>query len=84
MAATRGVRTLTQRQPLLAVLDRQLLLARSKLPIPKVLERMGSLPAQYAPSMYIGLWTRSGTPSPPTSSTAERGAVSARGRLAQP
>jgi hypothetical protein len=26
--------------------------------IPKVLERMGGLQAQYAPSMYIGLWTR--------------------------
>src|SRR5581483_28651 len=27
-------------------------------PIPAVLERMGGLQAQYAPSMYVGLWTR--------------------------
>jgi winged helix DNA-binding protein len=53
-----AVRTLTQRQLLLALLDRQLLLARARLPIPKALERMGGLQAQYAPSMYIGLWTR--------------------------
>jgi hypothetical protein len=53
-----AVRTLTQRQLLLALLDRQLLLRRARLSIPKVLERMGGLQAQYAPSMYIGLWTR--------------------------
>jgi hypothetical protein len=41
-----------------ALLARQLLLERGKSPIPKVLERMGTLQAQYAPSMYIGLWTR--------------------------
>jgi hypothetical protein len=49
---------LSQRELLLALLDRQLLLQRSRLSIPKVLERMGGLQAQYAPSMYIGLWTR--------------------------
>ncbi|MEA2450196.1 MAG: hypothetical protein QOG63_2128, partial [Thermoleophilaceae bacterium] len=27
-------------------------------PIPRVLERMGCLQAQYAPSMYVGLWSR--------------------------
>jgi DNA glycosylase AlkZ-like len=27
-------------------------------PLPRVLERMGGLQAQYAPSMYIGLWSR--------------------------
>jgi hypothetical protein len=52
------VRTLDQRQLLLALLDRQLLLRRSKLSIPKVLDQVGGLQAQYAPSMYIGLWTR--------------------------
>ena len=41
-----------------ALLARQLLLERVKVPIPKVLERMGTLQAQYAPSMYVGLWTR--------------------------
>jgi hypothetical protein len=54
-----AVPTLSRRQLLLAALDRQLLLARSpRLSIPKVLERMGALQAQYAPSMYIGLWSR--------------------------
>jgi hypothetical protein len=52
------MRTLSQRQLLLALLDRQLLLRRSRRSIPQVLERMGGLQAQYAPSMYIGLWTR--------------------------
>ena len=51
-------RTLTRRELLLALLDRQLLLKRTALAIPEVLERMGGLQAQYAPSMYIGLWTR--------------------------
>src|SRR3954471_20577881 len=50
--------TLSQRQLLLALLDRQLLLRRSGLTITAVLERMGGLQAQYAPSMYVGLWTR--------------------------
>jgi len=51
-------RVLTQRELNRAVLARQLLLERTNLPIPKVLERMGGLQAQYAPSMYIGLWSR--------------------------
>lgn len=41
-----------------ALLARQLLLERADLPLPRVLERMGFLQAQYAPSMYIGLWSR--------------------------
>lgn len=41
-----------------AVLARQMLLDRSGDPIPQVLERMGGLQAQYAPSSYIGLWSR--------------------------
>ncbi|MBV9040647.1 MAG: AlkZ family DNA glycosylase [Acidimicrobiia bacterium] len=52
------MRTLSQRELLLALLDRQLLLRRSRFSIPRVLERMGGLQAQYAPSMYVGLWTR--------------------------
>ena len=51
-------RVLTKRELNRAVLARQLLLERTNLPIPKVLERMGGLQAQYAPSMYIGLWSR--------------------------
>jgi hypothetical protein len=35
-----------------------MLLGRVNSPIPRVLERMGGLQAQYAPSMYIGLWSR--------------------------
>ena len=41
-----------------ALLARQLLLERASLSIPRALERMGGLQAQYAPSMYIGLWSR--------------------------
>jgi hypothetical protein len=51
-------RTLGERELNRALLARQLLLERSKGPIPKVLDRMGTLQAQYAPSMYIGLWAR--------------------------
>jgi hypothetical protein len=40
------------------VLARQFLLERVDLPLDRVLERMGFLQAQYAPSMYIGLWAR--------------------------
>jgi Winged helix DNA-binding domain len=35
-----------------------MLLERARAPLPRVLERMGGLQAQYAPSMYIGLWSR--------------------------
>jgi hypothetical protein len=51
-------RTLTERELNRALLARQMLLERVSAPIPKVLERMGTLQAQYAPSMYIGLWSR--------------------------
>jgi hypothetical protein len=51
-------RTLTERELNRALLARQLLLERVKAPLPRVLERMGGLQAQYAPSMYIGLWSR--------------------------
>jgi hypothetical protein len=40
------------------MLARQMLLEPVSTTIPRVLERMGGLQAQYAPSMYIGLWTR--------------------------
>jgi DNA glycosylase AlkZ-like len=51
-------RTLTERELNRALLARQLLLERAKSPLPRVLERIGGIQAQYAPSMYIGLWTR--------------------------
>jgi hypothetical protein len=51
-------RTLTRRELNRALLARQLLLERARLPLPRALERMCGVQAQYAPSMYIGLWTR--------------------------
>jgi winged helix DNA-binding protein len=51
-------RILTQRELNRALLARQMLLERVRAPIPRVLEHMGGLQAQYAPSMYIGLWSR--------------------------
>ena len=51
-------RTLTVRELNRALLARQLLLERVQTPLPRALERMAGLQAQYAPSMYIGLWTR--------------------------
>lgn len=49
---------LTGRELNRALLARQLLLRRAALPVPRALEAMGGLQAQYAPSMYIGLWSR--------------------------
>src|SRR4051794_34865607 len=51
-------RTLTQRELNRALLARQLLLERSPAAIPRALERVGGIQAQYAPSMYVGLWSR--------------------------
>jgi hypothetical protein len=51
-------RTLTEGELNRALLARQLLLERAKPPLPRVLERIGGLQAQYAPSAYIGLWSR--------------------------
>jgi DNA glycosylase AlkZ-like len=51
-------RTLTQRQLNRALLARQLLLERQRMSIPRALERIGGIQAQYAPAMYIGLWSR--------------------------
>ncbi|MEO8264498.1 MAG: winged helix DNA-binding domain-containing protein [Ilumatobacteraceae bacterium] len=50
--------TLTTRQLNRAVLGRQLLLARADLEIASTLERVGGLQTQYAPSGYVGLWSR--------------------------
>jgi DNA glycosylase AlkZ-like len=41
-----------------ALLARQLLLARADMPIPEALEQVGGLQTQYAPSGYVGLWSR--------------------------
>jgi hypothetical protein len=41
-----------------ALLARQLLLERSPLSVEAALEQVGALQTQYAPSGYVGLWTR--------------------------
>jgi hypothetical protein len=51
-------RVLSERELNRALLARQLLLERVSLSIPRALERMGGLQAQYAPSMYVGLFSR--------------------------
>ena len=51
-------RTLTSRELNRALLARQHLLERARFSVPRVLERVAGLQAQYAPAMYIGLWSR--------------------------
>ena len=41
-----------------ALLARQLLLDRAALTIPEAIEQVGGLQTQYAPSGYVGLWSR--------------------------
>jgi hypothetical protein len=53
-------RVLTTAELNRALLARQLLLERVDLPIPAVVERVAGLQAQYAPAMYVALWTRLG------------------------
>ena len=52
---------LSQRALNRALLARQLLLERSPLGIPEAIEQVGCLQTQYAPSGYVGLWTRLAT-----------------------
>ena len=49
---------LSQRELNRALLARQLLLERSRLPLADALEQVGGLQTQYAPSGYIGAWSR--------------------------
>jgi hypothetical protein len=51
-------RTLTQRALNRALLARQLLLERASMPIEDAVAQVGGLQTQYAPSGYVGLWTR--------------------------
>jgi DNA glycosylase AlkZ-like len=50
-------RVLTERELNRALLARQLLLERTKLSLPRALERMGGIQNQYAPNAYIRLWS---------------------------
>jgi hypothetical protein len=52
------VRVLIERELNRAMLARQLLLERSRLPVARALERVAGLQTQHAPSGYVGLWTR--------------------------
>jgi hypothetical protein len=56
--ATVPIRTLSRRALNRALLHRQLLLERATTAIPEALEQVGGLQTQYAPSGYVGLWTR--------------------------
>ena len=49
---------LTQAELNRALLARQLLLQRRRLALPRAVEQVGCLQNQYAPSGYVGLWTR--------------------------
>ncbi len=51
-------RVLTTRELNRALLARQFLIDRSSLPLIATLERVGGLQTQYAPSGYVGLWSR--------------------------
>ncbi len=49
---------LSERRLNRALLARQCLLERSEQTLPEVVEQVGCLQTQYAPSGYVGLWTR--------------------------
>src|SRR3989441_13163885 len=55
---TRPERILTTRELNRALLARQFLLERSSLPLVQTIERIGGLQTPYAPSGYVGLWSR--------------------------
>ena len=58
MARLNQERVLSRRELNRALLARQLLLERGRLPIARAVERLCALQAQYSPSPYVALWTR--------------------------
>jgi Winged helix DNA-binding domain len=58
LQTTKPDRVLTTLELNRALLARQFLLERSSLPLIATLERIGGLQTQYAPSGYVGLWSR--------------------------
>ena len=58
MSARPGPRRLTSSDLNRTVLTRQMLLKRARSPLPRIVERMAGVQAQYVPSAYIGLWSR--------------------------
>lgn len=57
-ANAKGERILTLRELNRALLERQMLLEPQRLTVPRAIERLCALQAQYAPSPYIALWSR--------------------------
>jgi hypothetical protein len=73
---------LTLRELNRTLLARQLLLERAKLPVPRAIERVGPLQAQYVPSPYVALWSRlDGLEKAALTRALERGLVTRSGMV---